>query len=66
MALAPMAVAVLGWHSVAVTAAASVFFALAFVAFYVAGIRWARRARRRFVGGAARGRAAKPQMPAAK
>ena len=66
MALAPMAVAVLGWHSVAVTAAATVFFALAFVAFYVAGIRWARRARRRFVGGAARGRAAKPRMPAAK
>lgn len=48
MAIAPMAVAVLLWDSVAETAFASVAFGLFFVAAYVGGLRWSRRSRNKF------------------
>lgn len=48
MALMPMAVAVLWWDHVAITAGASMGFATAFVAVYVLGIRWSRGARHKF------------------
>jgi hypothetical protein len=48
MALAPMAVAVLNWDSVLVTAAACLAFSILFAGAYVLGIRWSRGARRKF------------------
>lgn len=57
MALAPMAVAVLEWESVTVTALACIAFAVGFFGVYLVGIRWARSSRRRFAGAQAHAKA---------